>query len=491
MDPTICNSYDESVDDVLDTVTIDSDSYEETQYDHDSQPSGSAQSMNNVKKQQSGVVKRFVIGDIIKIVDHCVVDNVMTYKLAYSTNTGIHETWIPETNMNDPGLITSYWSSRILPVTTSHEGKDERVDYIDVDDIDPFEDHSMTPSTQMQVDEDENYEEVEEDEIAEIENIMSDCMHEGKRMYQIKWVGSKKVTWIEEDDFIQKDLLKEYHTYERNRKNKSLKRRAYIYCRTSKRNSDNEVSLFDQEQRCLDYAKRKDITVIGVFRDNGVSAKNMKEQFALNHIFKQLERGECILFYDVSRFSRSIVQAIEKLEHIRLNLGCVAHSVHEGVTWNNVSTNRAIFRQHLSNSQMHSEIVSEKVKNSIEFRKKRGDHLGRIPYGYSRIMVKNARRLVENPEEIKVIRKLFNKAVDVLAERLDEMSVIEKNSKSKSKKVAVKTHRYDRIFGSLENKDYRDITNSINKMYTFRGKAFTWTMVRKIMTIWANKMSRI
>src|SRR5271170_4957161 len=123
-------------------------------------------------------------------------------------------------------------------------------------------------------------------------------------------------------------MLNEYHKYENIRADKSIGRRAYIYCRTSKRNSDREVSLYYQEKICLEFAKRHKINIIGVYRDNGISAKDMKKQFALNLICDRIKKGECVMFYDVSRFSRSMQQALECLENLRVKVGAYAHSVH-------------------------------------------------------------------------------------------------------------------------------------------------------------------
>jgi len=212
-----------------------------------------------------------------------------------------------------------------------------------------------------------------------------------------------------------------------------LSRRAYIYCRTSRRNAEREVSLCDQEKYCLEFAKTHNINIIGVYRDNGVSAKDMKNQFALNFICDRIKRGECIMFYDVSRFSRSMMQALDKLEHLRNNVGAIVHACHDGLTWCDVATSRNSFRQNLSNSQLHSEVISEKVRSAIDYRRERGDHIGYIPYGYKTELIDDVRKLVKNNTEQNVIRAIIDTAIDIVTEKMSELDISDKKGKKKTK----------------------------------------------------------
>lgn len=324
----------------------------------------------------------------------------------------------------------------------------------------------------------------EGDEICDIENIIGheEVEEDGKKKmtYHIKWVGKKRTSWINEEDFITKDILNEYKEYIKNRETANGKR-AYIYCRTSKRNRDKEVSLYDQEEKCLKYAKDNGFSVIGLFKDNGISAKKMSNQSGLKYIKELIKQGEYILFYDVSRFSRSVIDGIQYLEDLREKHGVIAHSVNENITWDNVGVNRARFRDALSQSQLHSETVTEKIKNSFEVRKKRGDHIGKAPYGYKTKMIDGIRRLVRNEEEIKVIELMLEKLVDVTAERFTGLK-LDGGVRKRRRDNALKYLRY------LSQSDYQKIANEINVTHKNRGKRFTWTIVRSIITKWQDYM---
>lgn len=386
------------------------------------------------------------------------------------------------------------------------DDNDEKVNEmaVDVTTCDPFSSQTIKNKTSLiskYLDDEDDSEPIkkklklnDDDVVDEIENILG-CVHEdGVNDYHIKWVGKKSPSWIYEDEFIDCDLLNEFNSYEKNRANANLPRRAYIYCRTSRRNADKEVSLYDQEKRCLEFAKRNNINIIGVYKDNGVSAKDMKNQFALNFVCSRIKKGECILFYDVSRFSRSLVQAIQRLEHLRKNVGAIAHSCHDGLTWNNIATNRNGFIQNLSNSQLHSEVISEKVLSSIEYRKERGDHIGYVPYGYRTEIVDGSRKLIDNEDEQTVIKMIIDEGMNIVADRFGGMNIrnngkITKGAKNtKGKKVSkVPTNQADRKrlqskMSEFTPKEYHTITATVNEKYSNRnGKPFTWQSVRKII----------
>jgi DNA invertase Pin-like site-specific DNA recombinase len=309
-----------------------------------------------------------------------------------------------------------------------------------------------------------------ESDICEIENILSHRVHMRETFYLVKWVGSKKPTWVSESEFIQTELLDEYKKYQANIASiKELTdiKQTYIYCRTSRRNGENQTSLQDQEDKCIEYANQNGYTIIGVFRDNGVSARDISNQFSLNYIISLLKPSTTIICYDISRFSRNTNQAVDVLEMIRCEKQSVVHAVYENISWDDIATNRHNFRQILSVSQLHSDTISDKVKASLEFRKKRGDHTGPIPYGYQRIVVDGTKKLIENPAEQKVISYIMDLAIDILADRIEQSEGIN----------FVSIGKY--VFGA---KHYRLIMDKINQTYTNRkGKPFTVSVIKSII----------
>jgi DNA invertase Pin-like site-specific DNA recombinase len=458
--------------------------------------------MSNYNKEKSDSMK------FDKIIDHRSDGQQLKYKVQYHIGSSIGKKWVPEKNMDNLNdMVREYWYQKSQSDETNNTTKKSKKHMdddlaVNTEYCDPFSTSATVKCGEsMHYDDDMDEDDpmpkrkklkLEPDDVVEeIENILECRTVDGVRNYLIKWVGSKTPTWICEDDFIEHDLLNEFNRYETLRNNPEIQKRAYIYCRTSKRNCVNEVSLQDQERHCLNFAKRNNINIIGVFKDNGVSAKDMDNQFALNFIFDRIKRGECILFYDISRFSRSMIQALQQLEHLRLNVGAIAHSVNDGITWNNTATSRASFRQNLSNAQLHSEVISEKVKSSIEFRKGRGDHVGHVPYGYKTELIDGVRKLVENKDEIIVIKEILDLAMDNFFDNLGDLDI---GSSGKSKTVKRKDVRFKRKFKSAIHdttaQECRNIATIINAEgeYTHRGKPFTWRLIRSILFNWNDKI---
>lgn len=382
------------------------------------------------------------------IICHRYVNNILSYRIKWKNYPDEYNEWVPESKLiKHNNVINDYWE---YIQQKDNVEKSTTTDLAESTNCNPHND-IMIGMKKMSIEENDN----DDYEIDEIENILEKEYHDGKYFYKIKWVGKKTLTWIEESDFIEKDALNDFNTCEKNRNDPTTKKRTWIYIRTSRRNNYvDEISLADQEQQCIDFSAANEFTIVGIYRDNGVSAKNMEKLFGLNQILEKIGKNECILVYDVTRFSRNMGQAIDILEHLRNNKHAVVHSVHDNVTWNNNATNRHIFRQLLSTSQLLSDTVSEKVKSSIKFKRTRGDHVGYTPYGYKISIVDGRKKLVKNPTEIDVICKIFE---------------INNN-----------------LCNDIKSKGhYTKIANSINKTYrNRRNKKFTPRFVKKLMTVW-------
>jgi len=311
--------------------------------------------------------------------------------------------------------------------------------------------------------------------IAEIENIITDRVIDGIMYYHIKWVGSKRLTWIKESDFIQKELLEEYKAFKILMNDPALPRKAYIYLRTSKRNGVNEVSLDDQERQCKNFASNNQINVVGIFKDNGVSARNMKNQFALKHIISLLKEGQMIICYDISRFSRNIMNGVNTLEFIRLHYKSLVHAVFENITWNDIASNRHNFRQILSTAQLHSDTISAKVKSAIEFKKLRGDFMGKAPYGYKKITaIDGTKKLEQLKEEQDIINKIYDITIDIIADNINDYI----NMNDENDAIASLSSRRK----SLTFHQYKMITDKINAIHKNRdGKNFSILFVKKLI----------
>jgi DNA invertase Pin-like site-specific DNA recombinase len=200
---------------------------------------------------------------------------------------------------------------------------------------------------------------------------------------------------------------------------------AFIYVRISSKNYDG-ISLDVQIQTLMDYCKNNNIIINGIYKDNGISAKDMCKLHSFNNMINDIEyhynnvmnnnfhnksnnihSNTTILFYDVSRFSRNSSQGLEYLDKFH-NMKYNIYFLCENLYYNNANSRHNV-RNALSQAQFLSESVSDKVNRSLHHKRTiLKHHIGGIPFGFKR---ENG-YLVRNNEEYKVIHKvhtIFNR----------------------------------------------------------------------------------
>jgi DNA invertase Pin-like site-specific DNA recombinase len=163
--------------------------------------------------------------------------------------------------------------------------------------------------------------------------------------------------------------------------------KAVIYCRKSQRcvgprsfSNPNDLSLERQKNICLEYCKNNNLKVTKIYSEIA-SARNMNKLKELNLLLNKVNSNIIILVSDVSRFSRNVYQALEKLEILR-SKNVSVHSIHNNITYDNNPNNRHEFRRLLSCAEYESDIYSERIKKSLNFRKKNNCKIGRSRFGY-------------------------------------------------------------------------------------------------------------
>ncbi len=280
--------------------------------------------------------------------------------------------------------------------------------------------------------------------ILEVKCILNYDME--RDLYEVEWLNGS-IDWLNEKD-INSLLIKDYHNkLYVNRFNienglDESNEKVYIYVRVS---SSGGVSLKVQLNSLLEYSKNSKLYVKGLYIDDGISGKNMNKLDSLNLLMSELsEEKNRILVYDISRLSRNVIEALTYLNDSR----CEFYFLIENLSYNNVNEKHLI-RMGLSQSQHLSELTSEKCKRSNEYRRKRGWHVGKIPYGYK---LEN-RVLVLDSLELNTIKYIYQQYKSDL------------NIQNRMKCVS-KKNMYSRIL------------NKIPRKYNFRGNKITENTIR-------------
>ena len=161
------------------------------------------------------------------------------------------------------------------------------------------------------------------------------------------------------------------------------KKIAGIYIRVSTEDQAREgFSLGEQEEKLRQLCKYKDFEIFKVYKDAGISAKNMKDRPAFQQMLDDMKAGKLnyIVAYKLDRVTRSVrdlEQLIEELEKYNCYLICERDDVNTST-----ANGRFFVRMLTVLSQLEIEIVSERTKFGLNGAIKAGHIPGKVPLGY-------------------------------------------------------------------------------------------------------------
>ncbi|MBU1627480.1 recombinase family protein [bacterium] len=180
-----------------------------------------------------------------------------------------------------------------------------------------------------------------------------------------------------------------------------MKIKAIGYTRVSTEEQAKEgVSLASQEDKIRTYAQLHDIELMGIVSDKGASGKSL-DRDGMNQILNMVETKEIdsIIVYKLDRLSRKTKDFLSLIDLFE-SKDIAFHSIEEKV--DTKSANGMFFLTIMSAiSQLERGIIIERTKEALNHKKKNGEWLGRIPFGFKI----ESNHLVDNPDEIKLIQK--------------------------------------------------------------------------------------
>ena len=163
------------------------------------------------------------------------------------------------------------------------------------------------------------------------------------------------------------------------------KKIAGIYIRVSTEDQAREgFSLGEQEEKLRQLCKYKDFEIFNVYKDAGISAKNMKDRPAFQQMLEDMKAGKLnyIVAYKLDRVTRSVRDLevlISTLEQYHCYLICDRDDVNTST-----ANGRFFVRMLTVLSQLEIEIVSERTKFGLNGAIKAGHIPGKVPLGYYR-----------------------------------------------------------------------------------------------------------
>lgn len=183
--------------------------------------------------------------------------------------------------------------------------------------------------------------------------------------------------------------------------------RTALYIRVStEEQALHGLSLEAQEAALREYASKNGLTVVGVYVDEGITArKKLSNRKELLRLLEDVKAGkiDLIIFTKIDRWMRNIYD-YHKVQEVLEN-----HNVNWKTIYENYDTSTASGRLHinimLSVAQDEADRTSERIKAVFANKVERGEYLtNKIPFGY---LVKNSKVSID--EETKhIVEDMFD-----------------------------------------------------------------------------------
>lgn len=179
----------------------------------------------------------------------------------------------------------------------------------------------------------------------------------------------------------------------------------YARCSTPSQNNleNNGLSIDIQVNACNNFCKSNNFNIISTVSEI-CSARSGNNQKKLIQLIDMNENIYLVVF-DVTRFSRSIADGTNFMNNcIQKNI--VIHFIKEKVK---VSTQQdlCLILPYLMASQNESDNISNRIKESINYRKRLGSHFGKPKFGYKKILTNNIYKLYSDDKEQYIIKFIF------------------------------------------------------------------------------------
>ena len=173
---------------------------------------------------------------------------------------------------------------------------------------------------------------------------------------------------------------------------------AGVYIRVSTEDQAREgFSLGEQEEKLLQLCKFKELDVYKVYKDAGISAKDMEHRPQFQEMLKDMKEGKLnyIVAHKLDRITRS-VRDLEELISVLEQYNCFLLCDRDDVN-TSTANGRFFVRMLTVLSQLEIEIVSERTKFGLNGAIKSGHIPGQRPFGYKsaedkRMIIDNATR---------------------------------------------------------------------------------------------------
>lgn len=200
--------------------------------------------------------------------------------------------------------------------------------------------------------------------------------------------------------------------YIENINHKRRRKKVCAYCRVSTDMEDQRSSYLSQINHYSEYIKKnKDWEFAGIYADDGITGTQIKKRDEFIRMIEDCKSGliDIIIAKSISRFARNTVDTLNTVRMLR-ELDIDVYFEKENI--HTLTMDSEMFLTLYSAfAQAESESTSMNVKLGYKAKMKRGEPCGSIAcYGF--VWDKNAKELLINDKEAKVVKKIFKMYIE-------------------------------------------------------------------------------
>jgi site-specific DNA recombinase len=181
--------------------------------------------------------------------------------------------------------------------------------------------------------------------------------------------------------------------------------KAVGYVRVSTNEQATEGASLDvQESRIRSYCEARGWELARLYRDEGLSGKNL-DRPGIQALLSDLTGNgvTVVVVLKLDRLTRSVRDLGTLIEDLFRRNGVELASVEESLDSSNAN-GRMVVNLLGTVGQWEREVIGERTKSTLDYKRSRGEWCGRIPFGF-RIDAETG-KLVEDPEAMRTIEAI-------------------------------------------------------------------------------------
>jgi len=181
----------------------------------------------------------------------------------------------------------------------------------------------------------------------------------------------------------------------------------YAYLRVS----TDEQDVDNQRHGILEYANSHNLGGLQFVEDNASGKTNWKDRKSGELLTKTMQKGDVVLFAEVSRMARSVLQILEILEHCAKQEFTV-HIVKQNMVFDDSLNSRITATVLGLAAEIEREFISMRTKEALAKRKAEGMVLGRPKGKAKKVKLDKHSKDIKKYLELGISKRAICKLVD-------------------------------------------------------------------------------